>query len=393
MSHPSRFVVPALWLCSLAALQAKPEWEPDIYPDNQIFPSQIISSAMLELPEEMRNNWVDPHLGEDESNIGAAIEDLPKGAEVTVTVKPNRFIEGGSITVRIPKSGDWLIHPKIVYDFEALAKIRQPRPANITMSVSVDGVPLGDKTETVTVRSINDCLFAVDEGEDNQTDYSYLFAAYVNEDHPWVDGILRDALESGIVDSFDGYQSEDPDKVVAQIYAIWDTMKKRKVRYSDITTTASESDTVFSQHVRLFDDAIRARQANCVDGSVLFAAVLRKIGLSPSLVGVPGHMYLAVALDPEGDDYIGIETTMIGATEASRSSPADWVSNEARKKWKDSLSWCVFEEAVNAGTEDLSDNAKKFLDETEMQYQLIDIATARSFGIMPIMSGDEKDER
>jgi hypothetical protein len=45
-----------------------------------------------------------------------------------------------------------------------------------------------------------------------------------------------------------------------------------------------------------------------VDGTVLLAAILRKIGLRPCLVHVPGHMFLAVDIDDE--TTIGLETTL-----------------------------------------------------------------------------------
>ncbi len=34
------------------------------------------------------------------------------------------------------------------------------------------------------------------------TDVRFMFAAYVNEQHPFVEKVLREALDEGIVDSF-----------------------------------------------------------------------------------------------------------------------------------------------------------------------------------------------
>jgi hypothetical protein len=36
------------------------------------------------------------------------------------------------------------------------------------------------------------------------TDVRFMFAAYVNEQHPFVETVLREALDEGIVDSFSG---------------------------------------------------------------------------------------------------------------------------------------------------------------------------------------------
>ena len=39
--------------------------------------------------------------------------------------------------------------------------------------------------------------------------------------------------------------------------------------------------------MRLIDESINNGQANCVDGSVLFASLLRKIDIEPVLVSLP----------------------------------------------------------------------------------------------------------
>jgi len=384
------FFAPALAvLAATIAHAAETTWEPNIYPENQLFASFVVSTAMIDLPEDEQPSWGDRHLGDEQGVIGAELEHVPKGAKITVDVKKGPFIEGGRITVTAPKGGDWLVHPKVAYDFDALTKVHQPRPINITMEVSVNGVSLGERTETVILRSINDCLFSVDEGDDVVSDYGFLFAAYVNENHPWVDRILREALESGIVDSFDGYQSEDPDQVLRQMYAIWDVMQRRGMKYSSITETASESDTVLSQHVRLFDDAIRAKQANCVDGTVLLAAILRKIGLHPYLATVPGHMFLAVDLDEEGNETVGLETTMMGDTTSEADEESPVISDALVAEEKKRPSWSSFQNAVDYATAELEKDLKKFNSEDETDYQLTDIALARRHGILPITSPED----
>ena len=48
------------------------------------------------------------------------------------------------------------------------------------------------------MRTINDCPFSLTQ-DDGVLDVSYTFAAYVNEQHPFVDKLLREALDIGIV--------------------------------------------------------------------------------------------------------------------------------------------------------------------------------------------------
>ncbi len=68
----------------------------------------------------------------------------------------------------------------------------------------------------------------------------------------------------------------------------------------------------FSQRVRTFDDALDSSQINCVDGSVLFASLLRSINIDPILVRTPGHMFVGYYTDNSHKDMNFLETTMIG---------------------------------------------------------------------------------
>lgn len=362
-------------------------WEPDVYPQSNLFPSFLIGTARVDLPEEVFSAWGDNHIGDPQGVIGIMLSGVKAGSKVEVVVKGNDYMEESRLVETLEEdASELMIHPKIAFKYGELAKVSQSVPLNVTVSLKVDGEDLGDKTVTTTLRSINDCLFGVeetpDEGEDPHTsDYSWLFSAYVNENHPWVDKILKEALDTGIVSAFDGYQSGDPDQVLLQIFSIWNVMQRHGLKYSDVTTTAAVDDGVYSQHVRLFDESVTASQANCVDGTVLFAAILRKIGLYPYLVLVPGHMFLAVDLDKE--TTIGIETTLMGEKDLRPSKDGKGPSLKKLEEHKNEESWASFQAAVDVGTEALEKNSEKF-ESDDLDYQLIDLARARAIGILPI---------
>jgi hypothetical protein len=122
-----------------------------------------------------------------------------------------------------------------------------------------------------------------------------MFAAYVNENHPWVDAVRLEALQTGLVRNFTDYQAGDPKEVIRQVFAIWNVLQRRGICYSSATTPSAYSGIVYCQNVRLFDESITYKQANCVDGSVLMAAILAKIGLLSYLVVVPGHMFVGIS--------------------------------------------------------------------------------------------------
>ena len=373
----------------VCAADNEPDWDTDVYPQGNIFPSFIIGTARVELPEGLFSVWRHNHLGDPQGVIGITLSGVSAGSRVEVVVKENEYMRESRFSKKLKEDAeDLMIHPKINYKYEALAKVSQATPFNVTISLSVDGESFGEKTQTTTLRSINDCLFGVkesggdDEEETNTSDYSWIFAAYVNENHPWVDRILKEALDTGIVTAFDGYQAGEKDDVLLQIFSIWNVMQRHGLKYSDVTTTAAVEDGVYSQHVRLFDESVTASQANCVDGTVLMAAILRKIGLRPSLVLIPRHMFLAVDLDDE--TVIGIETTLLGEKDL-RSAESE-ISSKLKNlgKHKNDESWDTFEAAVDAGNAKLKKYHKKFKSD-DLDYQIIDLAKAREKGILPII--------
>lgn len=381
------FAVLLAFLLAAIPVRAEVDWEAQVYPEHQIFPSLVIGTAAVKPDNGVFAMWDGNHIGDVQGIIGATVDGVPAGSKVELVVRENDILRTSRVE-GTAETGDTLtIYPKISWNYDKLSNVRQVVPVDITMELKVDGESCGEKTVTATLRTVNDCLYGVTEpGDDgNYSDYSWLFAAYVNENHPWVDRTLKEALDTGIVTSFDGCQSGDPQAVLQQVFSIWNVMQRKGLRYSSVTTTAAETDSVNSQHVRLFDESVKAAQANCVDGSVLLAAILRKIGLDPHLVSVPGHMFLAFSLDDE--TMVGLETTMMGdadlpAVDAKRLK--SFLKFDPEEK-RNEESWATFEAAIDTGTQALVEASEKF-DGDDPDYQLIDIAAARNLGVLPISS-------
>lgn len=362
------------------------QWEPFVGMDAQLFPSFIVSTATIRLPQEEDAEDDPRQLGEAMGFVGASLDNVPADALIRVEIKANAVMETSVFEGRATAgAGAYEVYPKINYKYDTLLDWRQPMPLNVTMEVAVDGRPYGVRSTTVAVRSINDCPLAVladEESDEEDLDLSWMFAAYVNENHPFVATLTREAIESGIVDGFDAYQSEDAGAVLTQVYAIWHVLQRRGIRYGDISQSSAESEVVASQHVRLFEESLDAKQANCVDGTALLAAVLRKIGIAPYLVTLPGHMFLAFDLDEEGEHTVGLETTMLGASVAdvkrSRTVPQALVD-----RFRTQASFRSFAAAIDVGTKALTDAADKF-ESDDADYQLISVSEARRIGILPL---------
>jgi len=397
------FLAAAFAALALASIghAAEVEWTPEANMDHQLFPSLLIATATARPIEEddAEAKTPDPYLlGERFGLVGVSIKSPAANTKVRVTLKENDLMTAATWTGELAEADkDYYIAPKVDYKFERLRRATQQVPLNVAFAVELDGKSAGEKTETLQVHSINDCPFGVSNDEETLDDLNFvagaaeigwMFAAYVNENHPMLDKILQEALATKNVNAFLGYQ-RDETEVVKQVFAIWSALQKRGIQYSSTTTTPGGSDVVYSQYVRFLDQSIINTQANCVDGSVLFASILRKISINPFLVTIPGHMYMGFYLTRDKKDFVGLETTAIGVANGTDKEKSDepktltTLRGKLDEKARGGRDWKTFARAIQIATDDLEKNKEKF-ESTDPNYQLIDLDKAREEGIMPI---------
>lgn len=280
-----------------------------------IFPSAIISTATTDAQIVKPSEGL--HVGNPKSIIAIRLKSNRKNCNVRIELARTPFYAQSVSEFVLPEAGkEYTVYPDILWDYDALRQNSQAEPISVVAEVEMDGKNLGQKVRTFSVRSINECMIGyVDRLPDGRTRYistKQLFAAYVNEDNKDIDKLLREALNSRLVRRFQGYQNLTATSVDRQVYALWYVLQKRHFTYSSISTSSMSSNVVYSQRVRTFDDALSASQINCVDGSVLFASLLRAINITPVLVLVPGHMFVGYYKDNKNKELAFIETTMIG---------------------------------------------------------------------------------
>lgn len=392
----------AVWLGLCAS--ALGEFVPVAGFEQQLFPSYLIATAQLRADEAP----ADPHrLGDPRGLLGVEIVSPGKDMPVTVTIECDEYLQTSVYSGALPEQGEtYQVMPKIRYRYERLAQCEQAAPVNVTFRVQVGNGVEEEQTVTCTVRSINDCPFAFKNG-DEVIDASFAFAAYVNEQHPYVDKLLREALDRDVVDKFQGYQTGDSNDVLRQAYAIWDLLVARDIRYSSITTTAVDAESVACQHVRLLEDSISNSQANCVDGSVLWVSLLRKIGIDGFLVVTPNHCYAGFYLTRAHEGVLAIETTLLGAEVDSEELEIP-ESLEAAipedMRYDDTFS--SFVAALETGTKAFlasqallvaggeaspAEGEAPPAPEEALQVTVIDIAAMRKLGVLPIAFQNTKE--
>ncbi len=359
----------------LPAAQSRAEFDPIAGWQEQVFPSYLIATAAM----KERKSDDATVLGDRYGSFGVSVTAPADNTTIHVTIQCDGYAESSEFVGVLPTAGTtYRVYPKMRYRFDQLGRCKQATPAIAVFKVQLAGGVTEEESCTLTIRSINDCPFALTENGEVVVDLSHIFAAYVNEQHPFVDKLLREALDIGMVDSFTGYQS-DSDGVLAQVYALWDLMVTRDVRYSNITTTAAVSDKTYSQHVRLLEETVNNTQANCVDGSVLFASMLRKIGIDSMLILTDDHCYLAFWADEDHERLYGLETTEVSLQTTLDETPEEFANVIAEEdRWEGS--WASFVTAILDGT----DNLLQELNKEELEVAMINIDDARAAGVLPI---------
>jgi hypothetical protein len=355
------------WIGAAAPLRAA-DWAPLLSPRDQIFPALILATANL--PDtRTRGTLV---IGDSNGLIGVRVLAEHDQQKVRVSIAMPGWMRESHINAVLPKAGKrYSIFPTLAWDFDKLRALRQPVPETLQFVLKVEDNDAEESSVRVRLRSVNDAPYFI-ASKKSPTDLSWMFAAYVDEDHPRVNRIITEALAQKVVKRFDGYQKRDATAVLKQVFAIWYALQKRGIRYSSITRTGNSNGEVLAQHVRFLDESWENNQANCVDGSVLMASVLRKIDLNPSLVLVPGHMLLAFELSPGGERAY-LETTRL-----------DGLGPDKNGKLDEDASFRSFTEATRRGYATYQAAANNFGDIKKPEYQIIDIGTARELGVVPI---------
>lgn len=312
-----------------------------------LFPSAILSVATT-------NTQVIPpmsgeYVGNPKSCVAIKLKSGRANTVVRIELAETPFYARSVSTFVLPKERtEYIIYPDILWRYNALRDNEQAEPISVVANVEVDGKDLGQKVRTFSVRSINECLLGFNKQlPDGRTRYvstRLFYAAYVNEENPLIDKVLREALNTRIVRRFLGYQST-PEMVDKQVYALWYVLQKRNFKYSSVSYSSLSSNVVYAQRVRTFEDALNSSQINCVDGSVLFASLLRAINITPVLVQMPGHMFVGYYTDSAKKNLTFLETTMIGDVDLDDYFPDEKLDSTCTTKSQGEMSRLTFEKS------------------------------------------------
>ena len=189
----------------------------------------------------------------------------------------------------------------LVLDPEYLGSLTEQEQGEVTISLMKDGRELAAFRDRVTV-------LAFDQWQGSEM-YPELLTAFVTPNHPVVAQILARAAEflgrwTGDP-SLDGYQSQDPNRILNQAGAVYAALQEENLVYAVAPASFGQP----GQRVRLCDTVLGGHMGTCLDLSLLYASCLEAMGLHPILVLEKGHIFPGLWLEelsfPESVQYDG----------------------------------------------------------------------------------------
>ena len=371
---------------------------------NPLFDSQLYPSLILAL-----NQTGDPELSSQLTPFTVSVTSPANNTLLRVVIDSTTFNYVTTFEEILPHKGEtYTIHPTVNWKYDRLSMLRQSRPLDLAFTCYLNDESIITKNIHLTVRTVNECPLAFRNGSE-VVDTRWLFAAYVNEDHPDIEQILTDILSQGNITRLTGYQTGKSAAVDDQVFAVWYYALDHGISYSSITCTSNPSPTSNVQHIRFFDQVYKSRQANCVDACVFFASILRKIGLRPVIFVEPCHAYLGYYTDRRKTNVNLLETTITSWVNFPRLSQAldadgklpqeefekisKYLSEKQIADYQDGrisfdqlkrlVARSLFDKAQEYDRETYEQNRQNFADTTVIPYQSLDIEKLRNL-IQPI---------
>lgn len=326
----------------------------EVTPAGELFPALELSQAPSDAAADAGNGLLRVHL-----------DGTGRTGRARVTVATQGLVAPTVLEVTL--DGDQVLRPRLDWDIDALRALTSARRQDLEVTIERDGQPALVRRIAVRVHPLDEALYFVRDG-DARIDLGFAFAAWVDPHAPVVDELIALAGMANGRDHVDG---------IAAARAIWIALERRGLRYADEGAGISQGPVIYSQRVRLLADTWNERVANCLDGSVLIASALERLGIRSMLVLVPGHAFVGFEADGDSRHVEFLETTLLGRSSHAGDS-ARTIESRARNG---------FAAALAAGQASYRRAASRLDGRHRPNYAIIDISTARSYGIMPLAVG------
>lgn len=203
--------------------------------------------------------------------------------------------------------------------------------------------------------------------------YPQLLSSYILPNHDLIYSLKAEVIKilesNGYLTQFEGYQTQNKERVLQVVSAIYKTIQNHQIVYSAMPASFEKS----GQRIRLIDKVINTKFGNCIDLSLLFASILEAVDLNPIIVITSGHAFVGVWLeDKRFDGMINFDVTALTKRMAKGIKQLALIETTNLCKGND----IPFSQAM--------DNAEKQLLENNNFILSLDVKNTRSYGVQPL---------
>lgn len=179
---------------------------------------------------------------------------------------------------------------KIEPDFKILSETTEAIKTSFVLTVKSEDEVIYEKEYPITLLSYEEWA-----GSNIMPEY---LAAFVVPNNPLLPKIKIEAAKflekwTGSA-AFDEYQTQDRNRVRAQVAAIYEALRSEGIIYSAPPASFEET----GQRIRLADKVLTEKFATCLDSSLLIASCLEEIGIFPIIIVLKGHALVGAWLTP-----------------------------------------------------------------------------------------------
>ncbi|MEO0249253.1 MAG: hypothetical protein ABIN58_06850, partial [candidate division WOR-3 bacterium] len=197
-----------------------------------------------------------------------------------------------------------------------------------------------------------------------------LIAVWVTYNDPCIEEFISEAKKFSPDGEFRAYQ-RGKEGVEKELAAVFYALREMNISYVSSTFSTTEAEEAsYNQDVRLPWQSLKYRQMNCVEGAVLYSAILERLEYETAIAFVPGHAFVLVRSKKGWEEEGNFLSGLFGGW------GGEWIAIETTDTGDRSIS---FEDAVRRGEAWLGGNGKA-----------IRVHEAIERGIVPLPTGSHE---
>ncbi len=247
------------------------------------------------IPELMSPPYEHYKLGKGAPALRCTITNLDNvSGKIELSAQLEGYSSVGGNTVVIAPGGSGEAGLSLVYADE-FYQIEESKFATLRVEAKNSNETVYSDSKTVQLQKAT--VYSPPEGEEE------LIAAWVTYNDPCIEEFISEAKKFAPDGEFRAYQRDD-EGIREELAAVFYALRFQNISYvTSVFSTTDAGGTAYNQDIRLPYQSLKYRQMNCVEGAVLYSAILEKLEYETAIAFVPGHAFVLVRSNSGGGGW------------------------------------------------------------------------------------------